>query len=243
MLTSALEATTAWATLWATTRVTLVFRTCTSPTFPNNNSSSNSRREQLYNITQVRYSVVYRSCGCNKAVAVSDWGSGLSNGLGNDWTMLDPAIVSGQLANNLEAPQQHLGNNLGGPVRAESPPNWITANLEQLTEGVPGGVNNFTSQNNLIPAFNGLGLGGSDRGHGGRPGGAGRLGGGAGQWGAVPPPASTATPPPGFSHHRQMGGGLGGHYQGFPGVNKPSEAHKIGGEHNSLNKFISWQLQ
>ena len=86
--------------------------------------------------------------------------------------MLDPAIVSGQLANNLEAPQQHLGNNLGGPVRAESPPNWITANLEQLTEGVPGGVNNFTSQNNLIPAFNGLGLGGSDRGHGGRPGGA-----------------------------------------------------------------------
>ena len=178
---------------------------------------------------------MYKSCGCNTAFAVSDWGSGLSNGLGNDWTMLDPAIVSGQLANNLEAPQQHLGNNLGGPVRAESPPNWITANLEQLTEGVPGGVNNFTSQNNLIPAFNGLGLGGSDRGHGGRPGGAGRLGGGAGQWGAVPPPASTATPPPGFSHHRQMGGGLGGHYQGFPGVNKPSEAHKIGGEHNSFN--------
>jgi len=121
----------------------------------------------------------------------TNWGSGLSNGLGNDWTMLDPAIVSGQLANNLEAPQQHLGNNLGGPVRAESPPNWITANLEQLTEGVPGGVNNFTSQNNLIPAFNGLGLGG-DRGHGGRPG-PGRMGGG--QWGAVPPPASTASHP------------------------------------------------
>ena len=83
--------------------------------------------------------------------AFSDWGSGLSNGLGNDWTMLDPAIVSGQLANNLEAPQENRfltsGNNLGGhPVRAESPPNWITANLEQLTESVPG-VNNFTSQN------------------------------------------------------------------------------------------------
>ena len=165
----------------------------------------------------------------NMTDAFSDWGSGLSNGLGNDWTMLDPAIVSGQLANNLEAPQENRfltsGNNLGGhPVRAESPPNWITANLEQLTESVPG-VNNFTSQNNLIPAFNGLGLGG-DRGHGGRPG-AGRMGGG--QWGAVPPPASTATPPPGFSHHRQMGGPLGGHYQGFPGVNKPNEAHKIGG--------------
>ena len=167
--------------------------------------------------------------------AVSDWGSGLSNGLGNDWTMLDPAIVSGQLANSLEASQENRfltsGNNLGGhPVRPESPPNWITANLEQLTaESVPG-LNNFTSQNNLIPAFNGLGLGG-DRGHGGRPG-AGRMGGG--QWGAVPPPASTATPPPGFSHHRQMGGPLGGHYQGFPGVNKPNEAHKIGGETNIL---------
>jgi len=159
----------------------------------------------------------------------TNWGSGLSNGLGNDWTMLDPAIVSGQLANSLEASQENRfltsGNNLGGhPVRPESPPNWITANLEQLTaESVPG-LNNFTSQNNLIPAFNGLGLG-NDRGHGGRPG-AGRMGGG--QWGAVPPPASTATPPPGFSHHRQMGGPLGGHYQGFPGVNKPNEAHKIG---------------
>ena len=145
--------------------------------------------------------------------------------------MLDPAIVSGQLANNLEPPQQHLGNNLGGAVRADSPPNWITANLEQLTEGGAVGVppgGNFTSQNNLIPAFNGLGLG--DRGHGARGPGVGRLGGG--QWGGVPPPASTATPPPGFSHHRQLGG-LGGHYQGFPGVNKPGEAHKIGGEHKS----------
>merc|ERR1712241_1571184 len=32
----------------------------------------------------------------------SNWGSSLSNGLGNDWTMLDPAIVTGQLANPLE---------------------------------------------------------------------------------------------------------------------------------------------
>ena len=170
-----------------------------------------------------------RNC-CHEDI-ILDWGSGLSNGLGNDWTMLDPAIVSGQLANNLEPPP-HLGNNLGNNLgRPESPPNWITANLEQLTEGGAVGPGNFSSQNNLIPAFNGLGLGG-ERHQGapvGRPG-PGRLG-GAG-WGAVPPPATTATPPPGFSHHRQMGGvgGVGGHYQGFPGVSKPSEAHKIGGE-------------
>ena len=117
--------------------------------------------------------------------------------------MLDPAIVSGQLANNLD----HLG-------RPDSPaPNWITANLEQLTE--PGAA--YSSQNNLIPAFNGLGLGD-------------RLGGrqGRGGWGGV---ASTATPPPGFSHHRQN---LGQHYQGFPGINKGSEAHKIGGSNHTL---------
>lgn len=123
--------------------------------------------------------------------------------------MLDPAIVSGQLANNLDhqAPVNHLG-------RPDSPaPNWITANLEQLTE--PGAA--YSSQNNLIPAFNGLGLGD-------------RLGGrqGRGGWGGV---ASTATPPPGFSHHRQN---LGQHYQGFPGINKGSEAHKIGGSNHTL---------
>ena len=120
-----------------------------------------------------------RNC-CHEDI-ILDWGSGLSNGLGNDWTMLDPAIVSGQLANNLEPPP-HLGNNLGRP---ESPPNWITANLEQLTEGGAVGPGNFSSQNNLIPAFNGLGLGG-ERHQGapvGRPG-PGRLG-GAG-WGPTP---------------------------------------------------------
>jgi len=146
----------------------------------------------------------------------SNWGTGLSNGLGgNDWTMLDPAIVSGQLANNMEHPPlNHLG-------RADSPPNWITANLEQLT-GDGGGAAGYPSQSNLIPAFNGLGLGGGPP--GGR-GGQGRLGGAGGWPGNIPPPASTATPPPGFSHHRQP---LGQHYQGFAGVNKGSETHKIG---------------
>merc|ERR1712142_1332945 len=85
----------------------------------------------------------------------SNWGSSLSNGLGNDWTMLDPAIVTGQLANPLEPPVSH---NMG---RSDSPPNWITANLEQLTEGTGGPYQQQQQQqqNNLIPAFNGLGLG------------------------------------------------------------------------------------
>ena len=138
----------------------------------------------------------------------SDWGSGLSNGLGNDWTMLDPAIVSGQLASH-ETPPQHPHH-----ARPESPHNWLAANLEQLQDSA-GPYN--SSQNNLIPAFNGLGLG-ERLGAGTR----GRIGGG---WGGP----STATPPPGFSHHRQ-----GGHYQGFG--NKNSEAHKIGGEHYSAEK-------
>jgi len=128
----------------------------------------------------------------------SNWGSGLSNGLGNDWTMLDPAIVSGQLAH--EAPQHQL-------TRPESPHNWLAANLEQLSDS----AGPYSSQTNLIPAFNGLGLG--DRlGAGAR----GRVSGGG--WGGP----TTATPPPGFSHHRQNMG----HYQGFG--NKNSEAHKIG---------------
>jgi len=131
----------------------------------------------------------------------SNWGSGLSNGLGNDWTMLDPAIVSGQLAHETSVTPQHHQQ------RPESPPNWLAANLEQLSD--PAGP--YSSQNNLIPAFNGLGLG-ERLGAGAR----GRIGGG---WGGP----STATPPPGFSHHRQN---MAGHYQGFG--NKNSEAHKIG---------------
>jgi len=149
------------------------------------------------------------------------WGSGLTNGLGNDWTMLDPAIVSGGgvMANNVEQGLNHLA-----AARADSPPNWMTANLEQLT----GEGGQYSGQaSNLIPAFNGLGLG--DRMD--RMGPASRqprFPSGGGGWGAgVPPPATTATPPPGFSHHRQNLGHQ--QYQGFPGnVSKGSEAHKIG---------------
>ena len=52
----------------------------------------------------------------------SDWGNSVpSNGLGNDWTMLDPAIVSGQLSGHPDFP---------GALRPDSPPNWIRDNLE-----------------------------------------------------------------------------------------------------------------
>lgn len=162
----------------------------------------------------------------------SNWGNSIPNGsgLGNDWTMLDPAIVTGQLA---QAPpgslselptfppsrpgpldtQQHPGN-LPGLSRADSPPNWITANLDQLTS--EGSSYNGTQQGNLIPAFNGLGLGGTSRGGRGLGGQVPHTGG----WGGP-----TQTPPPGFSHHRQAGG------QGYPGfgaLNKNNEVPKIG---------------
>ena len=166
------------------------------------------------------------------------WGSGLTNGLGNDWTMLDPAIVSGGgvMANNVEQGLNHLA--AAAAARADSPPNWITANLEQLTGAEPGanysaGGQSQAAASNLIPAFNGLGLGDRmQQGQSRQP----RFSGGqsAGGWGAgLPPPATTATPPPGFSHHRQNLGQQ--HYPGFPGVSKGSEAHKIGGEHNIID--------
>ena len=42
--------------------------------------------------------------------------------------MLDPAIVTGQLSNSLDQAQPgHTSHT------ADSPPSWITANLEQLT--------------------------------------------------------------------------------------------------------------
>ncbi|CAB4064896.1 CNOT4 [Lepeophtheirus salmonis] len=47
--------------------------------------------------------------------------SGWNNISPNDWTVLDPAIVGGQLADS----------------RSDSPPNWIKTNLEQLTTDSP----------------------------------------------------------------------------------------------------------
>ncbi len=115
----------------------------------------------------------------------------------------------------------HRGDPLGG--RADSPPNWITANLEQLTSDPLSPYSQ--GQASLIPAFSslGLGLGASVGGRGGG------LGGGRSQlssgWGSGG--SSTATPPPGFSQHRA--GQLQPHYAGF-GLGKSSEAQKIGGK-------------
>lgn len=137
-----------------------------------------------------------------------------NTGLGHDWTALDPAIVTGQLSHpDREPPRDLLAGNHRGDLgfgRADSPPNWITANLEQLTSEPLQPY----SQASLLPAFSSLGLGGRN----GHTMTRGQLGG----WGG-----STATPPPGFSQHRANQ--LQQHYPGF-GINKNSEAQKIGGE-------------
>ncbi len=155
-----------------------------------------------------------------------DWGSLNSSALAHDWTALDPAIVTGQLSGGVGQPADRgdlLGGSSGGGLlhrgdpRADSPPNWITANLEQLTSDAHSPYGH--SQASLIPAFSSLGLGGA--GGRGLAGGRAQLGGG---WGGS---AATAAPPPGFSQHRA--GQLQPHYPGF-GLGKASEAQKIGGK-------------
>ena len=47
--------------------------------------------------------------------------------------MLDPAIVTGQLSNSLDQAQPGHGAQPHTSHTADSPPSWITANLEQLT--------------------------------------------------------------------------------------------------------------
>ncbi len=201
----------------------------------------------------------------------------------HDWTVLDPAIVSGQIADRAGPPDHplhphHLPNSGRGPadmlashrqgggggggladllggggggLRADSPQNWITANLEQLTGDVSsfGGGAHFGAGggNNLIPAFSALGLGGIGGRVGGGNNGLGNLMGGGPShqppqrqlssgngWGGG---STTATPPPGFSQHRPSAaaGQLHHHYgqAGF-GINKNSEAQKIGGREGKL---------
>ena len=116
----------------------------------------------------------------------------------NDWTTLDPAIVTGQVADS-------LSHNIG--LRADSPPGWLKNNLDQLTgdQSVGGRFSGLNGSNNagLIPGLAGLGLGGG--GGGQQPGGPPpppQLG---GHWGQ-PSPVMSNTPPPGFALNRgQMG--------------------------------------
>jgi hypothetical protein len=199
-----------------------------------------------------------------------DWGSLNSSTLTHDWTALDPAIVTGQLAadradllagRGLQVDRADLlagrglqpdrADLLAGrglqpdradlllsslhhlQSRADSPPNWITANLEALTsDPLSYGGGSGQAASSLIPAFSSLGLGGAGSARGGLLGGGrSQLGGGGwGSGGSSSGGSSTATPPPGFSQHRAAAGPLAPpHYTGF-GLAKGSEAQKIGGE-------------
>ncbi len=62
----------------------------------------------------------------------------------NDWTVLDPAIVGGQLADSTTNSLNH---------RSDSPSSWIKASLDQITSDT------FSTQN-LIPGFMSINLGG-----------------------------------------------------------------------------------
>lgn len=127
----------------------------------------------------------------------------------NDWTTLDPAIVSGQVADN-------LSHNL----RSDSPPGWLKNNLDQIT-GDSVAVGGRYNGAGLISGLAGLGLGAHQQqqqtiGH----------------WGQ-PSPVMSNTPPPGFAMNRVPGmqapvgsqqphpfsalAGLGGGNAGGPG--------------------------
>jgi hypothetical protein len=102
----------------------------------------------------------------------------------NDWTVLDPAIVGGQLADT-------SSNN-----RPESPSNWIKANLEQLT------AESF-NPTNLLSGFSGLGLGGHQQQQQQQQ--QQQHSGGLSNWGGQGGLLAN-TPPPGFSFSRGLSG-------------------------------------
>ena len=125
----------------------------------------------------------------------------------NDWTTLDPAIVTGQVSDS-------LSHNIAG-LRADSPPGWLKSNLDQLTSGDQSssiGGGRFSGLNGvsnnaggLIPGLAGLGLGGGQGGQQGPPGGPPPPQLGGHHWGQ-PSPVMSNTPPPGFALNRgQMG--------------------------------------
>ena len=117
---------------------------------------------------------------------VSGWNS-IKSPHANDWTSLDPAIVSGQMADNL--PPHNAG------LRSESPSGWLKSNLEQLTGGDSSLGGRFGGLNGSggIPALAGLGLGGGH--HQQQP---------MGHW--QPSPVMSNTPPPGFALNRGVMG-------------------------------------
>ena len=140
-------------------------------------------------------------------MSLSGWNS-VKSPHTNDWTTLDPAIVDGQVANNLSHnPGNGSNGTIGGSgLRSDSPPGWLKNNLDQLTGdssvmasgGRFGGLNGTGSgaASGLISGLTGLGMG-----QGQPP---------IGQWGQ-PSPVMSNTPPPGFAMNR--GGQMGGHGQ------------------------------
>ena len=133
----------------------------------------------------------------------------------NDWTVMDPAIVGGQLADTTS-----------NGLRSESPSNWIKANLEQLT------AETFNPGTSLLSGFSGLSLSGQQQQqqqqqqHSG-------LNNWGGQGGLL-----ANTPPPGFSFNRGGLPGVGNNllqhpYQNLSGLSNSNE----GPGHNLENEY------
>ena len=135
----------------------------------------------------------------------------------NDWTVLDPAIVSGQLADTSSS------------IRSESPSSWIKANLEQLT------AEPF-NPNSLLSGFSGLGLGGQ---HHQQQQQQQQHSGGLSNWGGQGGLLAN-TPPPGFSFSRGLSG-LGSNplqhpYQNLSGLGNSNDGpgHQLESEFRGL---------
>ena len=133
-----------------------------------------------------------KTLGFTNCFSFSGWNS-VKSPHANDWTTLDPAIVSGQVADNLSQHNPGTGNSGtsgGSGLRSDSPPGWLKNNLDQLTGDSSGaGMGRFGGLNGsgLISGLAGLGLG-----QGQPP---------IGHWGQ-PSPVMSNTPPPGFAMNR-----------------------------------------
>jgi hypothetical protein len=136
----------------------------------------------------------------------------------NDWTVLDPAIVGGQLSDSTSS------NGLNN--RSESPSNWIKANLEQLT------AETYNPGTSLLSGFSGLALGGHPQQQQQHSGGLNNWG---GQGGLL-----ANTPPPGFSFNRGLpavgNNPLQHPYQNLSGLNNTNDGpgHPLENEYRGL---------
>lgn len=162
-------------------------------------------------------------------------------GTGNDWTVLDPAIVSGQMAN----------------PRPESPSNWIKTSYEQLAS--EAGSFNQKGLASMLPTFSNMSLSspaGSNRGMPGTNQWGGPLMGGqgasgmAGNGGFSAGSASGGAPPPGFN----MGalGPIPNSFQNISSLNTTNDGHQIESKfslkvqtnnHNLLSLLFQFEVE